>query len=91
MREHSGFGLRQRSQHSLPPVPVYRLVFRWLNDLEQLIKAPWLQRVNLKGTPVTEAGVKTLANQLPFLRIEWDGGVIQGKKREPDPKEKKKR
>ncbi len=60
-------------------------------DLEQLLKAPWLQRLNLKGTPVTEAGVKALANQLTFLRIEWDGGVIQGKKREPDSKDKKKR
>ena len=25
------------------------------------------------------------------LRVEWDGGVIQGKKRAPDPKDKKKR
>ena len=60
-------------------------------DLEQLLKAPWLQRVNLKGTPVTEAGVKAFAKQLLYLRIEWTGVVIQGKKREPDPKDKKKR
>ena len=59
-------------------------------DLEQLLKVPWLQRVNLKYTSVSEAGVKSLARQLPYLRVEWTGGIIQGKKREPDPKDKKK-
>ncbi len=36
-----------------------------------------LKTLTLKGTKVTEAGVKKLATALPLCKIEWDGGVIE--------------
>lgn len=43
-----------------------------------------LQLLNLKGTAVTEKGVKELSQRIPFCRIEWDGNVIPGQKRPKD-------
>jgi hypothetical protein len=40
-----------------------------------------LQQLDLRGSKVTEAGVKKLAATLPKCRIEWDGGTIGPKEK----------
>jgi len=47
--------------------------------LEPFAGSPKLGFADLKGTKVTEAGVKKLAAALPGCKIEWDGGVIEPK------------
>ena len=41
------------------------------------LAASKLVTLNVRGTKVTEAGVKQLAAALPKCRIEWDGGMIE--------------
>ena len=41
------------------------------------LAASKLISLNVRGTKVTETGVKQLAAALPQCRIEWDGGVIE--------------
>lgn len=36
-----------------------------------------LKTLTLKGTKMTEAGVKKLAAALPECKIEWDGGIVE--------------